>query len=204
MNILKTLNHPNVISCYDVIMSTHNCYIVTELCEGGDLLSLLKKTIKAGMKISDNQMAAIMRDILNAFRYLAEQGIVHRDIKPANIFFKKGTAKIADFGFAKKLSLLKERESYNVGTPLYMPPEALTDSQYSLKSDIFSIGVIFFEMVFGKSPWECKSESELISRMMREPLKFPTQISPALTTLLQGCLAVDDQIRFTADQLFAC
>lgn len=98
-----------------------------------------------------------MKDVLSGFRYLAEKGIVHRDIKPANIFFKNGRCKIADFGFAKKISELKKRESYNVGTPLYMPPEALLSNRYSLQSDIFSIGVLFYEMLYGTSPWESRT-----------------------------------------------
>jgi serine/threonine protein kinase len=119
ITILKSIDHPNIIRCYDVYLTVNNCYIVTEYCEGGDLYTLMKRF--RGDQLSDSRVAAIMKDILSGFRYLSEQGVVHRDIKPANIFFRQGIAKLADFGFAKKLSLLKEKENFNVGTPLYMP-----------------------------------------------------------------------------------
>lgn len=99
-----------------------------------------------------------MKDVLNGYRYLAEKGIVHRDIKPANIFIKGSRYKIADFGFAKYLTELRHKESYNVGTPLYMPPEALIHNCYSMQSDIFSLGVMFYELFHGVTPWESRTE----------------------------------------------
>lgn len=84
-------------------------------------------------------------------------GIVHRDLKPANIFFNEGKVKIADFGFAIKNADLKKASNYNVGSPVYMPLEALNDNLYSSKSDIWAIGVIFFEMLTGHTPWKAKT-----------------------------------------------
>jgi serine/threonine-protein kinase ULK/ATG1 len=108
VSILRVMDHPNIIKCHDVYLTNNNCYIITEYCEGGDLLGLLKKHSR-GETISDGRMSSIMRDLLSGFRYLVEKGIVHRDIKPANIFFRNGVAKIADFGFAKRLTVLKEK-----------------------------------------------------------------------------------------------
>jgi len=90
------------------MLTSNHCYIVTEFCEGGDLLAVMKKGGK-GRPLDEENRAKVMKDVLNGFRYLAEKGIVHRDIKPANIFFKNGRCKIADFGFAKKVSELKKR-----------------------------------------------------------------------------------------------
>lgn len=121
VSILKQLNHPNVIRCYDVFVTSNNCYIVTEYCEGGDLMTVLKKA-KKGDGLGEQRTVNIVQGILSGFKYLAANCIVHRDLKPANIFFRNGIGKIADFGFAKRLEHFKYKENYNVGTPLYMPP----------------------------------------------------------------------------------
>lgn len=71
---------------------------------------------------------------------------------------KNSEVKIADFGFAMKASESKKYSSYNVGSPIYMPPEALNDNRYSFKSDIWAIGVIFYELLTGKTPWRAKTE----------------------------------------------
>lgn len=200
---MRTLDHPNVIKCHDVFFTLNNCYIITEYCEEGDLLSLIKKNGK-GKPFEESRLLPIVKDVLSGFKYLVEKGIVHRDIKPANIFFKNSQCKIADFGFAKRLSKLKSRESYNVGTPLYMPPEALLKNKYSFQSDVFSLGVMIYEMVFGSAPWESRSEKELISKMSRVPLTFPKSIPSGLRELLEGCLATEVTLRFTTDMLFDC
>ena len=87
---------------------------------------------------------------------MISKNIIHRDIKPANILKGKDQWKIADFGFAIK-SELEIKSRYNVGTPLYMPPEALVNNLYSNKSDIFSVGILLFEMLMGSTPWESRT-----------------------------------------------
>ena len=99
-----------------------------------------------------------MNQILNGYIKMQSCGIIHRDLKPANIFLKNRSIKIADFGFAMKLSDSKKYSSYNVGSPVYMPPEALNENKYSFKSDIWALGVIFYEMLTGKTPWRAKTE----------------------------------------------
>jgi serine/threonine-protein kinase ULK/ATG1 len=80
-------------------------------------------------------------------------GIVHRDLKPANVFMKNGQVKIADFGFATDIIKCSKSFTYNLGSPSYMSPEALRRNEYSFQSDIWAIGVIAFELVYGKIPW---------------------------------------------------
>lgn len=89
-------------------------------------------------------------------------------MKPANILNNRKNWKIADFGFAI-YSDIEIKTKYNVGTPLYMPLEALVKNIYSPSSDIFSFGVIFYELLTGITPWECKNEKELIKRMNSLP-----------------------------------
>lgn len=90
------------------------------------------------------------------FMHIAESGFLHRDLKPANILLKDKVVKIADFGFAKRVTS-NTKETVNVGSPLYMSPEALQNNIYSIKNDIWSVGVIFYEILHGKAPWTCSN-----------------------------------------------
>jgi serine/threonine protein kinase len=98
-----------------------------------------------------------MNQILNGYSNMYSRGIIHRDLKPANIFLKGSTVKLADFGFAMKYTDAKKYSSYNVGSPVYMPPEALNENKYSFKSDVWALGVIYYEMLTGKTPWRAKT-----------------------------------------------
>lgn len=100
---------------------------------------------------------------MQGFKQLVNHGYIHRDIKPANILVKNDIKKVADFGFATKadikgVKLMKEK----VGTPLYMAPQILNNLPYTAKSDIWSIGMMFYEMIFGKTPWPARDELSLI------------------------------------------
>jgi serine/threonine protein kinase len=90
------MSHRNIIRCHEVLKSANNCYIITELCEQGNLETLLKQK----RSFSEEEIWPYVRDIYEGLRYLAAEGIVHRDLKIANLFLKNGVVKIADFGFA--------------------------------------------------------------------------------------------------------
>jgi serine/threonine-protein kinase ULK/ATG1 len=137
---LKTLSHPNVLKCHEVFTTVNNCYIVTELCSEGDLASL----IKTKKRLAETDANSLIGDIVAGFLEIADKNYLHRDLKLANIFISRGVAKIADFGFAKRNTNPGEREKYNVGSPLYMSPEALKKNIYTIKNDIWSIGVIIY------------------------------------------------------------
>lgn len=93
---MKTLDHPNVVKCFDVYKTQTNCYIITELCQGGDLLNYLTRR----GKLEESVAVSIMQEIVEGVQYLLRRGILHRDLKPANIINNRKNWKIADFGFA--------------------------------------------------------------------------------------------------------
>lgn len=95
--IIKTLQHPNVIHCEEILSSYRNCYIITELCEGGDL----EKRLKSTGPLKETEICQIAADVYLGLRYLASNHIVHRDLKVSNVFLHNGKYKIADFGFAQ-------------------------------------------------------------------------------------------------------
>jgi serine/threonine protein kinase len=110
---------------------------------------------------------------------MQEKGVIHRDLKPANILKAKNKWKIADFGFAI-LGKSEMKTKANVGTPLYMPLESLKDNIYSPESDIFSVGVILYELLAGITPWESNSEKQLMKKM--ETVKIESIIKNLITS----------------------
>lgn len=97
-----------------------------------------------------------MKQLVQAYLELHCIGIVHRDLKLANVLIKEGRIKLADFGFSISIEKCQEKCNYNVGSPYYMPPETLKYNVYSFKSDIWALGIIAYEMVYGHLPWKDK------------------------------------------------
>lgn len=129
----------------------------------GDLETLIKKY----GNIPEVEAAKILKHITNGFKEQIRKGIIHRDLKPANIFLKNGIPKIADFGFSKMMNAPKEKVYYNVGTPLYMSPQTIIHNKYSEKSDMWSIGVLYYEVLYGQVPWTAPTEQELVQMIQK-------------------------------------
>ena len=127
-------------------------------------------------------------------------GIIHRDFKLANVLVQNGRLKLADFGFSIKAEkYLTEKNDYNVGSPYYMPPETLKNNKYSFLSDIWALGVMAFEMVYGKLPWREKIESVLYEKIMQtniEDLFDPAvPVSEHYKQFIRACLQVQIERR---------
>jgi serine/threonine protein kinase len=109
----------------------------------------------------------ILSQIIKGYIHIRESGYIHRDLKPANISLKNSTVKISSFGFAKlasRDSSIKER--FNLVNPLYRPPESLRDNTYSEKSDIWSIGIILYEMLTGDIPFTANDQRGLLQELL--------------------------------------
>lgn len=124
-----------------------------------------------------------MRQILRGYRELERLKIVHRDLKPANILTKGNCLKIADFGMSK-LQEGGELLRSHVGTPYYMSPQVLQSIHYTSKCDIWSLGVILYELLFGTLPWMGKNEEGLLTAIMTQSLYFPTPVSEGVKGIL--------------------
>lgn len=147
--MLKRIRSPNIIEIQDVLQTKDHYYIVLEYCNLGDLDSLLKQK----NVISFDDHVVFLTDILNAFTILIRQGVAHRDLKPANILVhqegKRKIFKLADFGYAKTIlnyhaQILKS----NLGTPAYMSPQLLKEENYTTKSDVWSFGIILYQIIY--------------------------------------------------------
>lgn len=189
------LNHPNICTIHGVEEDADTMFIIMELVEGGTL----------GQKIPysnvDDAISAAMQ-IAEALQEAHAKGIVHRDIKADNIMLTpKGQVKVMDFGLAKlKGSLKLTRSSSTVGTLAYMAPEQIQGGEVDARSDIFSFGVLLFEMLTGKTPFRGEHEAAMVYSIVNEepqPIDqlLPT-LSPVMVNLIQRCLEKDPNDRY--------
>lgn len=128
---------------------------------------------------------------MQGFKDVINHNYLHRDIKPANTLIKGKYFKLADFGLAANLGMNnKERMKDYVGSPLYMAPQLLDSKPYTIKSDIWSIGLMFYEMLFGRVPWPSRDFESLRNNIKSMPLRFPFDIPVGKYTrsFIEGCL----------------
>lgn len=202
---LKNLDHPGVLKIFQVYKESDYFHIITDLCTGGELFEKIVKQ----KKLSENQAASYMFDIVSTVKYLHESGIMHRDLKPDNILFEDTSTasrlKIIDFGASKSF---KKGKIYDdiVGTPYYIAPEVL-QGQYTQKCDIWSIGIILYTILSGSPPFTGSSNSEIYENILEEPLTFKSpnwsSISSCAKSLLKKILVKDPKKRISiSDFLF--
>ena len=151
-NYLQLIKHPNILSLKDYYEDRKNIYIITDCCNGGDLLSFIDEKNKEKVQISEKIAAKITKKIAEGIRYLNFFGIIHRDIKPENIMFVEKndikSLKIIDLGVSQTLTY-GEMASEPIGTNGYICPEIYLHHNYSFKIDVWSLGVILYLMITG-------------------------------------------------------
>ena len=192
IDIMKTLDHTNILKLYDVITYKNTLYLVLEYCNKGDLINY----IKSGDNTHDIDY---IKQILCGLKYLYNNNILHRDIKPQNILINNNIIKICDFGFAKNI---KDNDLLSTfcGSPLYMAPEILKYREYTDKSDIWSLGVIIYEIIFKRHPYMSSNHIDLIKKIKDEDLIIDD--SP-LSPLLKRMLVNNPQNRISWVELFS-
>ncbi|CAK56585.1 unnamed protein product (macronuclear) [Paramecium tetraurelia] len=201
IKIMGFLQGNNVVKLIDVLETPNNYYIVQEYCDGGDFQHQLKKR----KFLPQKEAMQFFVDVLLGMMELVKKGIIHRDLKPANILISKGIYKIADFGFSKAIdNFRKQMIESIVGTPLYQSLQLLKAEKYTSKSDIWSLGFIFYETLFGQTPWTARSIPELVKNITSQPLKFPQDknVDPQIIDMLKGCLQLQEKDRLGWDQLY--
>ena len=171
------LAHPNIVVIYDAGESGGLCYIALELVTGKSVQSLLD----SGEKFSIPRLLHIMDQACSALDYAHHRNVVHRDIKPANIMLTAGdVVKITDFGTAKIMQYGAAKESAVMGTPCYMSPEQIKGRSIDGRTDIFSLGVMLYEMTAGQRPFSGKDiPSTLYSVLNHEP-PSPRDLNPSV------------------------
>lgn len=204
MELIKSDPHPNIVRCYDVIKKENTIYIIMEYCDSGDLKTILKKPIK------EKYAQFYFCQLANGLKYLYKHCLIHRDIKPKNILLtnNKRVLKIADFGFAKRVKDFSLHETI-CGSPLYMAPEIMNNSLYNNQTDLWSIGMILFEMLYGFHPFgNCRSMPELKDQLDKKDIDIPPndtknkEVSDKCLSILKKLLEKNPIKRITWEEFF--
>src|SRR5262252_11128159 len=208
-----SLHHPNIIQIYDYGISDHGPYIVMELARGKSLRQLLNKgALEIGLGVN------LMGQICSALAAAHSATIIHRDLKPDNIMVEEQPdgqilAKVLDFGIAKMREAQPDEESANltganiIGSPAYMSPEQSLGTTLDARSDIYSLGIVLYEMLTGSTPFGKGAPGALLTHQINTPPPSLTsarpEISSALESVVMKALAKDREARFTSATQFA-
>jgi len=174
VQLMREIKSENVVFLVNCFETEKNIYIVQEFCNSGDL----SKYMETKKNIPEAEALDILGQMVKGLHELILREIAHRDIKPDNIFMherKDGKIiyKIGDFGFAKHIPKQSLMQSI-LGTPLYMSPQIMKNQNYTSKCDIWSLGAIYYEMLYAKSPWKVTSLVDLRNDVMRGVVVFPS------------------------------
>lgn len=143
-------------------------------------------------------MQKIAKQLVQALHYLHSNRVIHRDMKPQNILVgAHGRVKLCDFGFARAMSSNTVVLTSIKGTPLYMAPELVKEQPYDLTVDLWSLGVILYELLVGQPPFYTNSIYSLVNHIVKDPVEYPANISPELRSFLQGLLRKDPRQRLS-------
>lgn len=201
--LVASLNHPGIITIYDFgVLKDKRLYLSMEYIEGGDLDAKLAAEV-----ITEEQALAILKQLVKALQFVHGKGIIHRDIKPANVLFRHdGSIALTDFGIAKtQIEDVKLTQvGTAVGSPAYCSPEQAQGLDVDCRSDIYSTGVVFVELLLGRNPYKADSfvNTSINHIQMEIPQLRDTQ--GRFQNLIEKMLAKDPQDRFeSAEQLLA-
>jgi serine/threonine-protein kinase len=202
---IAALHHPNILNVYDFGEEKGVPYIVTELIEGKTLRE------RMGQSLDLKQIAHILTQLAHALDYAHERGIVHRDVKPSNVLMgNRDRAVLSDFGIVK---LLEDTSSnltatgFGVGTPEYMSPEQSTGDKIDGRSDLYSLGIMLYEMLTGLTPFRADTPIAIVMGHITKPLPDPHQynatLTPQIVAVLKIALAKSPAERYQNGAAFA-
>lgn len=197
---MKLVQHPNVVRLYEVIDTQTKLYLILELGDGGDLYDYI---MKHDGGLSEPLAAEYFRQIVRAISYCHQLHVVHRDLKPENVVFfeKLGVVKLTDFGFSNKFYPGQKLET-SCGSLEYMAPEILLGDSYDAPAvDVWSLGVILFMLVCGRSPFQERNDSETLTKIMDCKYSMSAHISEECRELIGAMLVVAPDKRFSLLQI---
>jgi len=182
----SSLSHPNIVEMYDVGEDEGQYYIVMEYVDG----KTLKQLVKRRGALTLNEVIDIMLQLTDGIAHAHDSYIIHRDIKPQNIMImENGLVKITDFGIAMALNSTQLTQTNSVmGSVHYLPPEQANGKGASVKCDIYSLGILMFELLTGSIPFKGENAVEIALKQMKEPLPAVTMINPEIPQSIENIL----------------
>ncbi len=206
------LNHPNIVTIYDVGRSGDVAYIAMEFLEGRELRDIMNDD---GGLLPVDQVVDIAAQVARGLDYAHDHDIVHRDVKPSNIMvIRDGHAKITDFGIARMASAaVRTQTGMVLGSPKYMSPEQVMGKALDERSDIFSLGVMLYEMLTGQTPFKGENVNAIMYQTLNAIPAMPNVLNPSVPEMINFIVAkalaksVDDRYQKAkefADDLRAC
>ena len=199
------LNHPNIVTMFDAGEEHDLAYIAMEFLKGKDLVSCSKP----GNLLPLPRVMSIVARVADALSYAHEFNVVHRDIKPANIMYEPDSdqVKVTDFGIARITDSSKTKTGMVLGTPSFMSPEQLAGKKIDGRSDLFSLGVMLYQMSCGKLPFEGDSMAQLMFRIANEPHPDIRGVNPdlpdCLVAIIDRAMTKDPDARYQTGAEFA-
>ncbi|EAR93838.1 Serine/Threonine kinase domain protein (macronuclear) [Tetrahymena thermophila SB210] len=190
-------NHPNILKLYGFYYDEEFVYLVQEYASHGELYQELKR--QPNQRFDEIKGAAYMRQICDAFTYLHRYHIIHRDIKPENILMSFGVLKIADFGCS--VYCPDDRRETFCGTIDYISPEIVNGEAYGQSVDIWSLGILTFELLTGKSPFQYETKNEILVNILNMNINIPNYLSEEAKDFIKSLLVRDPSKRMTMDQV---
>ncbi|KIJ62679.1 hypothetical protein HYDPIDRAFT_30272 [Hydnomerulius pinastri MD-312] len=199
IDLLKNLNHPNIVKYKGFVKTREYLYIILEFCENGSLHNICKRF----GKFPESLVAVYICQVLEGLVYLHDQGVIHRDIKGANILTNKdGCVKLADFGVASSTTTGAVSDDAVVGSPYWMAPEVIEQSGATTASDIWSVGCVVIELLEGKPPYHFLDPMPALFRIVQDDCPpIPDGASPIVKDFLLHCFQKDSNLRISAKKL---
>ena len=200
------LRHPNIVDLYQFGQSGSLYYMAMTMVEGRDLRTVLKELIAAGKRASHEEIVRIMTDVASALDYAHTEGVIHRDVKPSNIMIMDdGHAMLTDFGLA--LNVPEGTIGSTFGSVHYIAPEQAMNSAMAVpQSDLYSLGIVLYEMLAGKVPFDDQSAMSVALRHLSEPppplRKHNPEIKPEVESMVLRTLDKDPERRYLTGEAF--
>jgi tRNA A-37 threonylcarbamoyl transferase component Bud32 len=188
--VVATLRHPNIVQVYDFDFEGDVAYMVMEFISGETLKSRMQALEMQGQWVALDDAARIVLAVGSALKYAHERGMVHRDVKPANVMITlEGQVILTDFGIAKIVSTSNLTASgAMVGTPSYMAPEQGMGQPGDERSDIYSLGVMLYQLVLGRLPYDADTPLAVVLKHINEPLPLPKALNPEISDELNAVI----------------
>lgn len=207
INILKKIKHEHIVEMNEFTWDSRNIYLIFEYCPGGNLAEFIetRKTVKPSV------LKHFVQQLALGLQHLHSENIVHCDLKPENILLstppvgslRSVKLKIADFGFSQIINSEHGFTHGLKGSPLYMAPEILRQQLYDAKADLYSLGVIIYECLFGQTPFRTDDFQSLIEQILSfDPIKIPSTVNIPCQTLLRRLLVKDPSERMSFKEFF--